>query len=396
MSKKIYGNLINLILFGGYVVFCWYYSYLKPNYSDLSFFLEALKFLGIFLAARMGTAIFHQAGHAFFAVFSGFRIMYFEACFFKFWYDGEKTRFALFFDIQTLFSGTVMVRLKDAFDSAGAFKKNRKQYSRFILGGFIFNIAAVAAAVVIYSLCLAFHAVFSPLFLVSLAVMLSCWYMIYNAFNEDMGKRGDFISYTKARSSEDLIVALAAQSIVEDVNHGFLFKEAQNVIAFKIKNGLPWLDRYAMNTLSAIAFYACAGKAEFETEIEAYLLNEFFNKEKTPEREYREKIMTVVKIKNFVAFYALKYGRERALELLETAEGFYKELRLRDNALYVYFCDMREALQETLDASGMDTLSYTKFMASDSYAMGFKNFRDTLELAEDNVHQAVYKWHDSK
>ena len=399
MNKKVLGNIFNFLLFAGYGVYCWYYSYLKPNYSDLSWFLETLKFIGIFIAARMCAALLHQLGHLFFAAAAGFGVLYFEACFFKFWHDGERVRFGLFFDPQLFFSGTVMVKLKNTFDTAEGFTKNQSKYSKFLLGGFIFNLAIVFLTIVVYVLCLSFHTVFSPLFLVSLAAMLSCWFMIYNAFDDQTGKRGDFVSFAKSRSAENLVLTLASQSIVEGIDHAFLFAGAQKIIAFKLKNGLPWLDRYAMNTLSAVAFYACAGRAEFNPEIETYLNSEFFIKEEQPDKEEppdRNKMLfAVLKIKNFVAYCALNYGRERALEVLTLGEDAFKKLRLRDNSLHIYFCDTREMLKEKLDADGLDTLSYTKFMSADSYANGFKNFREICDLAEDNVHQAIYRWQDA-
>lgn len=411
VNKKIFGNIFNFLLFGGYGVYCWYYSRTNFDPDEINVFLEILKHLGIFIAARMGAALLHQFGHLFFAAAAGFRVMYFEACFFKFWHDGERVRFGLFFDPRLFFSGTVIIKLKDAFDTAAGFTKNQAKYSKFLLGGFIFNIAAVFIAIVIYVLCLflpAFPAVFGPLFLVSLSVMLSCWFMIYNAFDDGAGKRGDFISFIKSRDAESLVLTLAAQSIVENIDHAFLFTEAQNVIAFKIRNGLPWLDRHAMNTLAAVAFYACAKRADFNPEIETYLNAEFFaqavkhDAEQQPAdsnaitAERDKKLFLVIKIKNFVAYYALNYGRERALEILETGADAFKKLRLRDNSFYMYFCDVREMLKEKLDADELDTLSYTKFMSTDSYAMGFKNFREINDLAEDNVHQAIYGWQDEQ
>jgi len=407
MNEKFLGNIFNLLLLGAFCVYCVFYSRQKPDADDLRVFVEILIYLGIFLAARLGAALLHQLGHVIFAVFAGFEILYFEWFIFKLWHDGDRVRFGLFFDVNALFSGSVMIKLKNTFDTAVNFKKNHVKYSKFLLGGFIFNVAGIAAAIIIYAACLPMSAVFSPLCLCALAVMLGCWFMAFNAFDDSQGKRGDFIAFTKSRDSESLVVSLAAQSIVEGIDHAFLFREAQSVIAFKMKNGLPWLDRPSMNALSAIAFYACAGRAEFSRDIETYLNEEFFKLVITDEKETSDtteqkpdaterdkKIFLAAKIKNFVAYYALYYGRERALEVLNLGAEAFTQLRLRDNSLFIYYADTRAMLKETLSTDEQEVLSYTKFMSADSYAMGFKNFREINDLAEDNVHQAIYAWHE--
>lgn len=246
MSKKIFGQLINFILFCGYGVFCWYYSYLKPGYASLNVFLEILKFLGIFAAALAGSAIIHRLGHIFFALFQGLAILN-----------------------NSFFSKSVRIRLKNTFDTAPAFKKNGVKYSRFLLGGLMFNTAVILAAVVIYALCLASRTVFSPLVVVSLAAMISCWYFVYAAFSDSPARRGDFISYQRSRNSDSLAITLAAQSAAEELDNVFILTEAQKALVLRIEHGVD-LDKEAMSALSAVFLYARNGKIALDPVIENY------------------------------------------------------------------------------------------------------------------------------
>lgn len=394
MNKKILGVVLNTILFAGYGVFCWYYCYIQPGYAEMNVFLQVLKFLGIFIASLAATALLHQFGHVVSAVFLGFKVTYFEACFFKLWNDGERARFGLFFDPSLFFSGNVVISFNGAFDTGARFKQSRAKYSKFLLGGFIFNAGALVVTVIIYVLCLSFGAVFSPLFIVALAVMLSNWFMLYGAFTDEPSRRGDFIAYAASRDTENLLTALAAQSLAEKMDHSFLFGEAQKVIAFKIQNDLPWLDKDSLGALSAVVFYACAGQGRLDAGIEDFFNRKFLTAEGAAGLTAGQKLLFVMNIKNFIAYYIINYGRERASEILELAAAVSADISLINKETQSYFNRVREALKESLSPAELRALTEIRFFTSGSFEAGFKNYRDIRDAAEGKVRRAIYGWQE--
>ncbi len=377
MKNRIFGYIINLTLFAGYCVFCWYYCSIQPGYVSMNAVLEALKFAAIFLAALALAALCHQSGHIIFAVWGGFKLKYLELLFIKLWNDGGKLRAGFVLNAGIMTCGRAEITVKNAFGTREAFSKNRAKYERFILGGFIFNAIGLICGIIVCAVCLSYHNVYSLLCIAALAFIVSNWFCIYAAFTEEGFACGDFLIFAVSRDTERLVTSLAAKSATESLDHSFLFCEAQNAVALKCENGLPWADADSISALSEIVLFAAAKKARFDPCIENYLNNEIFVPEGLNSLPPQKRKLFLLRIQNFIGYYLINYGQDRAKEILDLAKKACDEMKLRDKLLKKYFENAGTTLEKYESGQKQKGL----FLSS-KYTGGFTCYREITDLAE--------------
>ena len=395
--NDIGGKVFNLTVFAAYCVFCGFYF--KAEYPpEANVWLAVLVFAAILLAMRVAAAVIHQLGRLIFALAGGFKILYFEASFFKIWRDGSRgrrqTRFALFFEPRTFFGGTVFVRFKDRLDTPAAVNKNARKFVNQYLGG-LAACAAVLTFVLVWGLCCSVFKrfAFTPW---HFAAGISAWYMIYAALTETPARRGDFPAFLKNKDGENLALTLASQSVVENINHDCLFDEAANVVLFKEKNQIPWTDRFSMNALSNMALLAAADEYGLPDGVPE-LFAALWDAEKLKGRPQQERLLIVSRVRAFAAYHMSKGEFVRAKEIIMLAAETFAELYINDVQMRIYMRDILALLDAALGAetdAGQDEeindlLDLTQFVVRDSYAFSFTYYRETVEKAEERIRTVI-------